>query len=118
MFHEVPTIPKLTLLLKLVPFMSQITRSPVTLFCQRMSGLPSALKSPDPTMFHEVPTTPKLTLLLRLVPFMSQITRSPVTLFCQRISDFPSPLKSAFGGKIPWGLLSPVANVVFVPSTA
>ena len=37
-----------------MPFMSQITRWPVELFCQRMSALPSPLKSPEPAMLHDV----------------------------------------------------------------
>ena len=40
----------------MVPFMSQITRWPVTVFCQRMSALPSRLKSPEPAMLHDVST--------------------------------------------------------------
>src|SRR5439155_9180749 len=74
--------------------MSQITRCPVELFCQRMSALPSPLKSLEPAMLHDVATNPKLTLDVRAVLFMSQITRCPVELFCQRMSALPSPLKS------------------------
>src|SRR5438876_6719638 len=98
MLHDVATNPKLTLEVRAVAFMSQITRWPLKLFCQRMSALPSPLKSLEPAMLHDVATNPKLTLEVRVVPFMSQITRWPVELFCQRMSALPSPLKSLFTG--------------------
>src|SRR5438034_1226508 len=94
MLHDVDTVPKLTLDVCTVPFMSQIKRCPVELFCQRMSALPSPLKSPEPAMLHDVGTVPNLTVDVCAVPFMSQITRCPVELFCQRMSALPSPLKS------------------------
>src|SRR5437660_6689692 len=105
MLHDVPTNPKLTLEVRAVPFMSQITRCPVELFCQRMSALPSPLKSLEPTMFHDVATVPKLTVDVCVVPFMSQIRRWPVDLSCQRMSDFLSPLKS----------LEPTMEIATVP---
>src|SRR6266516_1125991 len=40
--------------------MIQTTRSPVEVFCQRMSAWPSPLKSPEPAMLHDTlgaPTT-------------------------------------------------------------
>src|SRR5438094_869747 len=92
--HDADTVPKLTLDVCTVPFMSQIKRCPVELFCQRMSALPSPLKSHEPAMLHDVVTVPKLTVDVCAVPFMSQITRCPVELFCQRMSALPSPLKS------------------------
>src|SRR6266699_1366079 len=94
MLHDVATNPKLTAEVRVVPFMSQIKRWPVELFCQRMSGLPSPLKSFEPAMLHTVEIVGKATLPAYVVPFMSQITRSPVELFCQRMSALPSPLKS------------------------
>src|SRR6266480_3956102 len=94
MLHAVHSVGKLTLEVRVVPFMIQILRSPVALFCQRMSALPSPLKSPEPAMLHAVHSVGKLTLEVRVVPFMIQILRSPVTLFCQRMSALPSPLKS------------------------
>src|SRR5438552_18973346 len=100
MLHDVATNPKLTLEVRAVPFMSQITRWPVELFCQRMSALPSPLKSLEPAMLHDVATNPKLTLEVRAVLFMSQITRWPVELFCQRMSVLQSPLESLLPGKI------------------
>src|SRR6266705_6607578 len=95
MLHDVATNPKLTAEVRVVPFMSQIKRCPVELFCQRMSGLPSPLKSLEPAMLHDVATNPKLTAEVRAVPFMSQIARAP-EVFCQRMSALPSPLKSLF----------------------
>ena len=101
--------------------MSQITRWPVTLFCQRMSELRSPLKSPEPTIFHDVGTVGKTALPTGLVPSMNKMTRAPVELFCQRISDLPSPLKSAFAGKIvskarKFGLPPAVPKSVLFPS--
>src|SRR5438876_8121974 len=97
MLHDVATNPKLTLEVRAVAFMSQITRWPLKLFCQRMSALPSPLKSLEPAMLHDVATNPKLTAEVRVVPFMSQIARAP-EVFCQRMSALPSPLKSLFTG--------------------
>ncbi len=74
--------------------MSEITRWPVEVFCQRMSALPSRLKSLEPAMLHAVAMVPKLTTDWITVPFMSQITRWPVEVFCQRISGLPFRLKS------------------------
>jgi hypothetical protein len=71
-----------------------MARWPVEVFCQRISDLPSLLKSFEPTMLHDVATVSKLTLDVRVVPFMSQMARWPVEVFCQRISDLPSLLKS------------------------
>src|SRR5437763_16619989 len=94
MLHAVHTVGKLTLPAYVVPLMIQILRSPVALFCQRMSAWPSPLKSLEPAMLHAVATVGKLTLPAYVVPLMIQILRSPVALFCQRISAWPSPLKS------------------------
>src|SRR5437773_10532717 len=94
MLHAVHTVGKLTLEVRVVPFMIQILRSPVTLFCQRMSALPSPLKSPELAMLHAVHSVGKLTMEVVVVPFMILILRSPVTLFCQRLSALPSTLKS------------------------
>src|SRR2546421_11573729 len=74
--------------------MSQRARAP-ELFCQRMSGLLSPLKSPEPTIFQEVATDGRKMLLPKVVPFMSQRAREP-EVFCQRMSALPSPLKSLF----------------------
>ena len=76
MLHDVATNPKLTADVRVVPFMIQIRRWPVELFCQRMSDLPSPLKSPEPAMFQGISTVPKFTLLTKVVPFMIQIARA------------------------------------------
>src|SRR4029453_810866 len=96
--------------------MSQITRWPVEVFCQRMSALPSPLKSPEPAMLHDVPTVPKLTKDSNVVPFMIQITRWPVELFCQSTSALPSPLKSLFGE--PQGTAAALNLPIFVAQEA
>src|SRR2546421_649960 len=74
--------------------MSQMARAP-ELFCQRMSGLLSPLKSPEPAIFQEVATDGRKMLLPKVVSFMSQRAREP-EVFCQRTSALPSPLKSLF----------------------
>src|SRR6478609_3913324 len=63
--------------------------------CQRMSGLLSPLKSPEPTIFQEVATDGRKMLLPKVLPFTSQRAREP-EVFCQRTSALPSPLKSLF----------------------
>src|SRR5437016_123200 len=66
--------------------MNHIDRSPVDVFCQRMSALASALKSPLPTIDHTVGTWGRITELpSQLVPFINHIERSPVLVFCQSI---------------------------------
>src|SRR5207244_13481593 len=82
MLHDVATNPKLTLEVRAVPFMSQIARWPVELFCQRMSALPSPLKSLEPTMFIDVATVPKLTVDVCVVLFLSQIAHEVFGIFC------------------------------------
>jgi len=46
--------------------MSQMARAP-ELFCQRMSGLLSPLKSPEPTIFQEVATDGRKMLLPKVL---------------------------------------------------
>src|SRR5438105_15805087 len=79
----------------LVPFISQITASPLS-FCHRMSALPSPLKSPVALTCQLEPGLPRLALPSTLVPFSSQITIPPL-LFCHSRSDLPSALKSLVG---------------------
>src|SRR5208282_4516686 len=79
-----------------VPFISQIATSP-DVSCQRMSVLPSPLKSPVPTIDQPdavgtVPTYEVVGFKI-VVPFISQIATSP-DVSCQRMSALPSPLKS------------------------
>src|SRR5262249_58868282 len=77
-----------------VPFISQIaTLPPVSR--QRMSDLPSPLKSPVPTMDQVVATfpTPAVLGFKTVVPSISQIATLPLVSL-QTMSDLPSPLKS------------------------
>src|SRR5450631_3846628 len=79
----------------LVPFISQITTSPLV-SRHRMSLLPSPLKSPIPTMDQTVgafPTNEGPPGFKTLVPCISQLTTSPL-VSRQRMSLLPSPLKS------------------------
>src|SRR6266550_2760650 len=63
--------------------MNQIDLSPVTVFCQTMSGLLSALKSPTPAIDQTVGTTGnRAALPSQLVPCISHIERSPLFAFC------------------------------------
>jgi hypothetical protein len=62
MLQDVAAILKLTLDVRVVPFMSQMARWPVEVFCQRISDLPSLLKSLEPTMLHDVADVSKLTV--------------------------------------------------------
>src|SRR5262249_9008261 len=88
--HCVAVVPSETAQVKDVPSINQSTCSPVTVFCQRRSGEPSASKSPVPAIDQSVEIVPSSTLSTNVVPFISQITRSPVTVFCQRMSGEPS----------------------------
>src|SRR5260370_15103596 len=78
-----------------VPFISQIAILPLVVSRQRMSHLPSPLKSPVPTMDQFVGTvpTPAVAAFKTLVPFISQIATLPL-VSRHRMSDLPSPLKS------------------------
>src|SRR5215813_146225 len=61
---------------------------------QRMSGMPSPLKSPTPSMVQSEVTEPSGTELLMVVPFMSQRLTGPPDELRQRMSAVPLPLKS------------------------
>src|SRR5207244_5917030 len=94
----------------LVPFISQITVSPLCasdelllfLYCHRMSALPLPSKSPVVIACQLGFAVPMLAEDVTLVPFINQITVSPLSasdtllmlLYCHRMSDLPSPLKS------------------------
>src|SRR5215470_14359134 len=79
-----------------VPFISHIATSPVVVFRQRMSLLPSPLKSPVSTMDQVVATfpTPAALKFKTVVPYISQIATSPVLASRQRMSVEPLPSKS------------------------
>ena len=89
----------------LVPFSCQVATEPLS-FCQRMSDLPSPLKSPVPLM-SQVPSRVRQTTPppITLVPFSSQIAGVP-SVVLPEVSDLPSPLKSPPGqdvpAKVPW----------------
>src|SRR5215471_6153619 len=63
-----------------VPFISQIAILPLVVSRQRMSHLPSPLKSPVPTMDQLVGTvpTPAVAAFKTVVPFISQIATLPL----------------------------------------
>src|ERR1700728_3744587 len=77
-----------------VPFMNQMARSPLV-SRQRISLLPSPLKSPVSATAHTVDRFPtdELFGFKIVVPLISQIAKSPL-VSSQRMSDIPSPLKS------------------------
>src|SRR5712691_3687337 len=74
------------------PFMNQIATLPL-LSCQRMSLVPSPLKSPVSTIVQAVDIFPTPTDWVTCAPFINQIATLPL-VSCQRISVLPSPLKS------------------------
>src|SRR5258706_400582 len=76
-----------------VPFMNQIATLPLVLSYQRMSLLPSPLKSAVPTIDHEVGTDPTPAICATCAPFISHIATLPL-VSRQRMSLLPSPLKS------------------------
>src|SRR5262245_43487845 len=65
----------------LVPSMNQMAASPL-LFCQRMSALPSPLKSPAATACKVGPLSRRLAPPASATPFMNQIAGRPL-LCCQ-----------------------------------
>ena len=73
--------------IKLFPLIFQIEAWPVMVFCQRMSELPSRLKSPVPISVQPRPglgvTGPPPT---RLLPAISQIEAWPF-VFCHKMSE-------------------------------
>src|SRR5260370_12303212 len=77
-----------------VPFISQMATLPLV-SRQRMSHLPSPLKSPVPTMDQVVATfpTPAVLGFKTVVPFISQIPPLPLSSL-QRMSPLPSPLQA------------------------
>src|SRR5580704_5051622 len=74
------------------PFISQIATLPLV-SVQRMSPLPSPLKSPVPTIDQLVGTVAICRFEAIDPLFMSHIATGPA-LSCQRMSLSPSPLKS------------------------
>ena len=102
-----------------VPFISQIAAAP-SLFCQRMSVLPSLLKSAAAITCHDGPGFASVTVLVALVPFISQICGRP--LFWRMMSALLSLLKSPEAWTVqPFGVVivpeaakvSPLSNSTF-----
>src|SRR5258708_40185586 len=75
-----------------VPFISQIATLPLVSI-QRMSHLPSPLKSPVPTIDQTVDTLPTSADCRTCVPFINHTATLPL-VSRQRMSHMPSPLKS------------------------
>src|SRR6266849_4221522 len=97
-----------------VPFISQIARLPLVVSRQRMSHLPSPLKSPVPTIDQVVGTfpTPAVLGFKTVVPFISQIATLPL-VSRQAMSLLPSALKSrgvmvVIAARAIWSTLSSV----------
>src|SRR4051812_17518417 len=76
--------------------MNQIERSPVDVFCQRMSAWPSPLKSPEPAIDQTVGTCGSMAALpSHAAPCINQRERSPVEMFCQiRRTEGPAEASS------------------------
>src|SRR6266853_693608 len=75
--------------------MNQIATLPL-LSCQRMSLLPSPLKSPVSLIDHRGNgAEPTPAAWVTCAPFISQIATVPPLVSCQRMSLLLSPLKSA-----------------------
>src|SRR5262249_34035953 len=77
-----------------VLFNSHVSTCPVALLYQRMSLLPSPLKSPVSAIVQGLGAEPGEPPPITDVPFQSQITTCPLLPLSQRISIIPSPLKS------------------------
>src|SRR5262249_61469478 len=92
--HGLPAEPGEPPLITLVLLMSHTTNCPLVLLYQRMSLLPSPLKSPVPATVHGLGTEPGEPPPITLAPLSSQISACPVMVWYQRRSLIPSPLKS------------------------
>jgi len=71
-----------------------IPRSPVEVFCQRMSVCPSPLKSPVPAICQAVGTPGSETQPVIVCRSSDRFRAHRVDVFCQRMSVWPPPLKS------------------------
>src|SRR3954468_9111073 len=80
--------------------MNQIDRSPVCVFCQTMSVLPSALKSAVPAIDHTIGTLGRAAELApsHAVPVIIQTARSPVLVFCHSTRSATVPAAAASCG--------------------
>src|SRR5262249_45259717 len=77
-----------------VPLTHHSSNCPVLVLYQRMSLLPSPLKSPVSAIVQGLTTEPGEPPPIIDPPFISQITTCPLVVLYQRMSLIPSPLKS------------------------
>src|ERR1700722_9913524 len=77
----------------LVPFISQTSGVPPEVW-NRMSDLPSPLKSPVAATLQVERGPPSVVIDVTETPCMVQISAAPVLVFWNRRSGLPSPLKS------------------------
>src|SRR5262245_35584434 len=96
MAQSAPTAPRLAVELTCRPFMTQITTVPVVLSRQRMSVLPSPLKSPVSTIDQLLGTVPRPAVCVICPLLTSQIATLAVVPSRHRMSLLvaPTPLKS------------------------
>src|SRR5262249_61247770 len=73
-----------------VPLSSHITTCPLVVLYQRMSLLPSPLKSPVWATAHGLATEPGEPPPITLAPLNNQMTACPVLMLYQRMSLLPS----------------------------
>src|SRR5262249_16067988 len=77
-----------------VPLISHTRTCPVLVLYQRMSLIPSPLKSPVSTIVHGLAAEPGEPPPMIVAPLISHITVWPFVVLYQRMSLIPSPLKS------------------------
>ena len=83
--------------------MYQTMVSPVAGFLQRMSGLPSLLKSPTPTIFQGLPILATVSCPTTTGPFRYHNRTSPVDSFLSRMSGAPISIEISHPYNIPGG---------------
>src|SRR5262249_61635303 len=86
----------------------QISSCPVVLLRQRMSLIPSPLKSRCPTIAQGFAAEPGEPPPTTLVPFTNQVTTCPLAVLYQTMSLWQSPLKS-------WGVGATNTHVAPTP---
>src|SRR5262249_20692854 len=92
--HSIEVVGSAALLLMAAPFINQMTRSPVPLFCQTISDCPSALKSTPTTSGPALACRSDERRLRCDGRSLSHSKHSPVVRSRQSRSDFLSLLKS------------------------
>ena len=86
MLQDVGSVGKLAPYASVVPFMIQITRSPVMVFCQMNIRFAVPVKVARTSDAPVCRLRWQVHSVLKCVPFMTQIERSPVMVFCQIMS--------------------------------